>query len=67
VVADENQPRVMRVRGPLMLSILPTIKKKKLVTIGGIKRRPHTDTKVQNGYMIALDKMVFDDVEHGLI
>ena len=27
---------------------------------GGVKRKPHIDPKVQDGYMLALDKLVFD-------
>ena len=28
---------------------------------GGVRKRPHTDPEVQNGYMLALDKLVPDE------
>ena len=30
---------------------------------GGVKKRPHTHPEVQNGYMLALDKLVPDEEE----
>ena len=27
---------------------------------GGVRRKPHIDSEVQNGYMLALDKLVLD-------
>jgi hypothetical protein len=30
---------------------------------GGVRRKPHTDPEVQNGYMLALDKLVPDEEE----
>ena len=30
---------------------------------GGVRKRPHTDLEVQNGYMLALDKLVLDEEE----
>jgi hypothetical protein len=30
---------------------------------GGERRKPHTDPEVQNGYMLALDKLVLDEEE----
>ena len=28
---------------------------------GGVRRKPHIDLKVHNGYMLALDKLVLDE------
>ena len=28
---------------------------------GGVRKRPHTDPEVQNGYMLELDKLVLDE------
>ena len=30
---------------------------------GGVRKRPHIDPKVQNEYMLALDKLVHDEEE----
>jgi hypothetical protein len=30
---------------------------------GGVRRKPHMDPEVQNGYMLALDKLVLDEEE----
>ena len=30
---------------------------------GGVRRKPHIDPEVQNGYMLALDKLVPDEEE----
>jgi hypothetical protein len=30
---------------------------------GGVRRKPHTNPEVQNGYMLALDKLVHDEEE----
>ena len=30
---------------------------------GGVRRKPHIDPEVQNGYMLALDKLVLDEEE----
>jgi hypothetical protein len=31
--------------------------------VGGVRRKPHTDLEVQNGYMLALDKLVLEEDE----
>lgn len=34
---------------------------------GGVRKKPHTDPKVQNGYMIALEKLVPDEEENAIL